>query len=119
MKETVRQLKSACLSCSLQRDSTGTQDRGDGGTAAARNESSSSAIQEMQVKMTKMSNNLKNAHTKIKDLQGQVELLSQLSMKDVKEIVDKKVDNLSEIINKFNSNCLTECPLVNSPIRKS
>lgn len=118
MKETVKQLKTVCLSCSFQTDSIETQHRGDGGTRTPRNESSS-AIQEMQIKMTKMSNSLRNAHTKIKDLEGQVELLSQLNMKTVKEIVDKKVDNISEIITKFNSNCVTECPLVNAPIRKS
>ncbi|KAF4080959.1 hypothetical protein AMELA_G00155260 [Ameiurus melas] len=115
MKETVKQLKSACLSCSFQRDSIGTQRRGDGGTAAPRNESSSNAIQEMKVKMNKMSNSLKNAHTQIKDLQGQVELLSPLR-ETVKETGDKNVDNMSEKIPKPNSNCVTECPLVNAPI---
>lgn len=119
MKETVKQLKSACLSCSLQRDSSETQHRGDGGTLVLGNESTSSAVQEMQVKMTKMSNSLKNAHTRIKDLQGQVELLSHLNMNKVKEIVDRKVENISEIITKINGNCNSNCPLVNSPIRKS
>ncbi|KAB5565994.1 hypothetical protein PHYPO_G00247960 [Pangasianodon hypophthalmus] len=90
MKETVRQLKSACLSCSLQRDSTETQYRGDGGATAPKNKNSSNAIQEMQVKMTKMSNSLKNAHTHIKDLQGKFEMLRHPNM--------------------------TECPLINSPI---
>lgn len=119
LKETVKQLRSACLSCSLQRDSAETQYRGGGGTTAPRNESENNAIQEMQVKMNKMSNSLKNAHTKIKDLQGQVELYSHLNINKVKEIVDNKVDNISEIITKINSNCKTECPLVNAPIRKS
>ncbi|MCI4382183.1 hypothetical protein PGIGA_G00260360 [Pangasianodon gigas] len=90
MKETVRQLKSACLSCSLQRDSTETQHRGDGGATAPKNKNSSNAIQKMQVKMTKMSNSLKNAHTHIKDLQGKLETLRHPNM--------------------------TECPLINSPI---
>lgn len=124
MKETVRELKSACLSCSLQSDSTETQHRGDSGTSTATitttgNESSNNAMQEMRVKMTKMSTSLKNAHTKIKDLQGQLELISHLNMTKVNEIMDKKVDNISEIITKMNGNCRTECPLVNAPIRKS
>lgn len=119
LKETVKQLKSVCLSCSLQRDNSETQHRGDGETTALGSESSNSAVQEMQGKMTKMSNSLKNAHTRIKELQGQVELLSHLNMNEVKEIVDKKVENISEIITKINSNCNSNCPLVNSPIRKS
>lgn len=108
MKDTVRQLKSACLSCALQRDSTGIQYRGDGGTTTPRNESSRNAIKEMKVKMTKMSTSLKNAHTQIKDLQGQVEQLRDI--KKVMEIVGTKVDN---------SSCLTECPFLNAPLRKS
>ncbi|TSK13561.1 Fibroleukin [Bagarius yarrelli] len=116
MKETVRQLRSACLSCSLQRDSIETQPSGHGGTTTPRNVSSSNDILEMQVKMTKMSNSLKNAHTKIKDLQGQVEVFSHLDLKKAKEIMGKKEHNFSEINSKFNSSCVTECPVVNSPL---
>ncbi|GAA6086835.1 fibrinogen-like 2a [Tachysurus ichikawai] len=116
MKETVRQLKSACLSCSLQRDSSETQHRGDGGTTTPRNENSSDAFQELQGKITKMSTSLKNAHTRIKDLQGQVEQLSHLNTKNVKEMMGQKSDNNSEIFTKFNSSCLTKCPAENAAI---
>ncbi|XP_058263382.1 fibrinogen-like 2a [Hemibagrus wyckioides] len=115
MKETVRQLKSACLSCSLQRDSTETQNRGDGETTTPKNESSRDIIREMQVKMSKMSSGLKNAHIRIKDLRGQVELLSHFNMNNVKEMMGQKVDNISELSIKFNRNCSNECPVVTGP----
>ncbi|KAI5614932.1 fibroleukin precursor, partial [Silurus asotus] len=93
LKETVKQLKSACLSCSLQRDDVGAEDRGDGGIRAPRNESASNSIKEMQNKMNKMSNSLKNAHTQIKDMKENVKQLSE------------------------NCNgCKTACPQVNAPL---
>lgn len=119
MKETVRQLKSACLSCSLQRDSTETQNRGDGETTTPKNESSRDIIREMQMKMSKMSSGLKNAHIRIKDLRGQVELLSQFNMNNVKEMMGQKVDNISGLFIKFNHSCSNECPVVTGPQRKS
>ncbi|KAF5901668.1 fibroleukin [Clarias magur] len=116
MKETVRQLKSACLSCSFQSDSVQTQQRRDGGTTPPNNVSLNNDIQEMQVKITKMSNKLKNAYTQIKDLQGQVEQLKHINMEKVNEMVDKKVDNISEIITKLNSSCSNACPQVKGPL---
>ncbi|KAI4897825.1 hypothetical protein NFI96_007262 [Prochilodus magdalenae] len=97
LKETVSQLRSACLECrqqadqSLRADSIKTeakekQGRGDGGTTAPRNSSSGNeVIQEMQQKMKRMSTSLKNA-------QGQISILQKR--------VDSKVPNVT---------CSTEC----------
>ncbi|XP_062855221.1 fibrinogen-like 2a [Trichomycterus rosablanca] len=115
LKETVRQLKSACLGCSLQGDSA-EDGRGDGGARAPKNGSSNNAIQEMQVKMSKMSNSLKNARTQINQLQGRLDAHDQLAMKEVEHIVDKKVENITGVITKLSSSCSTACPLEQGPI---
>ena len=131
LKETVRQLRSACLECSQQADqsllkdstevrSKEDQGRGDGGTRAPKNSSSSNnVIQEMQLKMNRMSTSLKNARGQITVLQGRLDLLDGLGLKNVEEVVDSRVANITGVIDKLSSSCSTQCAAMSSPQRKS
>ncbi|KAL7867537.1 hypothetical protein SRHO_G00089210 [Serrasalmus rhombeus] len=127
LKETVRQLRSACLECSQQADQSllkhstvarlkEDQSRGDGGTRAPKNSSTSNdVIQEMQTKMNRMSISLKNARGQITVLQGRLDLLDGLNLKNVEEVVDSRVSNITGVIDKLSSSCSTQCAAMGSP----
>lgn len=124
LKETVNRLKSSCLECSLQqadlnlqKDSgdpptnSAEQSRGDISTKVYRNGNSSDneIVQNMQVKMNRMSISLKNARAQINTLQGRLEDLNLLNLQNVEDIVDRKVENITGVVNKISSTC-THCP---------
>ncbi len=124
LKETVNRLKSSCLECSsqqvdlnLQKDSgdpptnSAEQSRGDTSTRVYRNgnNSDNDIVQHMQVKMNRMSISLKNARSQINSLQGRLEELNLLDLQNVEDIVDRKVENITGIVNKISSTC-TNCP---------
>ncbi|XP_066523183.1 fibrinogen-like 2a [Hoplias malabaricus] len=121
LKETVRQLRSACLDCIPQADvsearSQDDQGRGDAGSRTPMNDSSGNdIIQEMQQKMTRMSISLKNARGQIHSLQARLDLLDGLNLKNVEEVVDNRVANLTGVIKKLSSSCTTECAAVGPP----
>lgn len=68
-----------------------------------------------QVKLNRMSTSLRNARNQISSLQGRLERLSLLNMDNVQAIVDKRVENITGVVNKLSSTCTTECPAVASP----
>ncbi|KAL0967224.1 hypothetical protein UPYG_G00249410 [Umbra pygmaea] len=139
LKETVNRLRRDCLECrhqadqSLQKDSeeapgtvgtgigpegTGDEERGgetsrDTGTIKGDVGANSNSVSEMKAKMSKMSNSLRNARTQITDLQGRVEKMSLLNLKNVEAIVDSKVENISGMVNKLSTTCSTQCALTN------
>lgn len=127
LKETVNQLRSACLECSQQADQsplrdgtkTRTQDTGDGGTTASRNgNTGNDVIQEMQLKMTRMSASLKNARGQITVLQSRLDKMHSLDLKDVEEVVDSRVANISGM-NNLSTSCSTQCAATGSLQRKA
>lgn len=76
---------------------------------------SPSTMQEMQVKLNKMSASLRNARSQISALQGRLEGLNLLNMDNVQAMVDRKVENITGVVNKLSSTCTTQCAVQNSP----
>lgn len=68
-----------------------------------------------QVKLNKMSASLRNARTQISALQGRLEGLSLLNMDNVQEVVDRRVENITGMVNKLSSTCTTQCAVQNTP----
>ncbi|XP_051543850.1 fibroleukin-like [Myxocyprinus asiaticus] len=124
LKETVNRLKSSCLECSsqkmdlnLQKDSgdppAGSAEQGRGDTSTRvywnGNDSNNNIVQDMKLKMNRMSNSLKNARVQINSLQGRLEELNLLNLENVEAIVDRKVENITGIVNKIGSTCTSQC----------
>ncbi|XP_019948011.2 fibrinogen-like 2a isoform X2 [Paralichthys olivaceus] len=76
---------------------------------------SPSTMQEMQVKLNRMSTSLRNARSQISALQGRMEGLNLLNMDNVQAMVDRRVENISGVVNKLSSTCTTQCAARNSP----
>uniref|UniRef100_A0A1A8PXV3 Fibrinogen-like 2 n=1 Tax=Nothobranchius pienaari TaxID=704102 RepID=A0A1A8PXV3_9TELE len=74
-----------------------------------------STMQEMQVKLNRMSASLRNARNQISALQGRLEELNLLNMDNVQAMVDRRVENITGVVNKLSSNCNTQCAVQNSP----
>lgn len=129
LKETVNKLKSACQECRKQADRDLQKDSGEvvpldqpargdnheGGDRGQELQSTSTQVKEMQTKMNRMSNSLKNAHNQINTMQGKLEELNLLNKDNVEAIVDNKVENITTVINNLNSKCSSACPVQTSP----
>ncbi|XP_026219498.1 fibrinogen-like 2a isoform X2 [Anabas testudineus] len=76
---------------------------------------SPSTMQEMQVKLNKMSASLRNARSHITSLQGRLEKLNLLNMDNVQAMVERQVENLTGVVNKLSSTCTNQCAVQNSP----
>lgn len=76
---------------------------------------SPSNMQEMQVKLNRMSASLRNARSQISALQGRLEGLNLLNVDNIKAMVDRRVENITGTVNKLNSDCVTQCPVQTSP----
>ncbi|XP_062239000.1 fibrinogen-like 2a [Platichthys flesus] len=76
---------------------------------------SPSSMQEMQVKLNRMSASLRNARGQISALQGRMEGINLLNMDNVKAMVDGRVQNITGVIDKLSSTCTTGCPSHNTP----
>ncbi|XP_077356118.1 fibrinogen-like 2a [Festucalex cinctus] len=74
-----------------------------------------SSMQEMQVKLNRMSVSLRNARNQIATLQGRMEGLNLLNMDNVQSMVDRRVENITGVVNKLSSTCTTQCAVQNSP----
>lgn len=70
---------------------------------------SPSSMQEMQVKLNRMSASLRNARNQISAVQGRLEGLNLLNMDNVQAMVDRRVENISGVVNKLSSTCTTQC----------
>lgn len=77
---------------------------------------SPSSMQEMQVKLNRMSTSLRNARSQISAMQGRLEGLNLLNMDNVQAMVDRRVENITGVVNKLSSTCTTQCAVVqNTP----
>ncbi|XP_077400536.1 fibrinogen-like 2a [Vanacampus margaritifer] len=74
-----------------------------------------SSMQEMQVKLNRMSVSLRNARNQIATLQGRMEGLNLLNMDNVQSMVDRRVENITGVVNKLSSTCTTQCAVQNAP----
>lgn len=115
-------MKISCQECSSQKMNV-QKDSGDppAGNAESRgdiatrvynngNVSNNDIVQDMQVKMNRMSNSLKNARVQINSLQGRLEEINLLNLDNVEEIVDRKVENITGMVNKISRTCTSQCP---------
>ncbi|XP_077566122.1 fibrinogen-like 2a [Stigmatopora nigra] len=75
----------------------------------------SSNMQEMQVKLNRMSVSLRNARNQISTLQGRMEGLNLLNMDNVRSMVDRRVENITGVVNKLSSTCNTQCAVQTTP----
>lgn len=66
-----------------------------------------------------MSASLRNARSQISALQGRLEGLNLLNIDNLQAMVDRKVENITGVVNKLSSTCTTACPVQNSPQCKS
>ncbi|XP_056280653.1 fibrinogen-like 2a [Pseudoliparis swirei] len=76
---------------------------------------SPSSMQEMQVKLNKMSASLRNARNQISAVQGRLEGLNLLNMDNVQAMVDRRVENITGVVNKLSSTCTNQCAVQNTP----
>uniref|UniRef100_UPI0037E7F437 fibrinogen-like 2a n=1 Tax=Semicossyphus pulcher TaxID=241346 RepID=UPI0037E7F437 len=76
---------------------------------------SPSTMQEMQVKLNRMSASLRNARNQISTLLGRVEGLNLLNVDNVQAMVDRRVENITGVVNKLSSTCTTQCAVQNTP----
>ena len=67
-----------------------------------------------QVKLKRMSTSLRNARNQISVLQGRLEGLNLLNMDNVKAMMDRKVENITGMVNKLSSTCTTQCAVQGS-----
>ncbi|MEQ2186581.1 hypothetical protein GOODEAATRI_030108 [Goodea atripinnis] len=76
---------------------------------------SPSSMQEMQMKLNRMSASLRNARSQISALQGRLEGLNLLNIDNVQAMVDRQVENITGLVNKLSSSCTTQCAAQSSP----
>lgn len=62
-----------------------------------------------------MSTSLRNARSQISALHGRLEGLNLLNMDNVQAFVDKRVENITGVVNKLSSTCTSQCAVQNSP----
>ncbi|XP_068611427.1 fibrinogen-like 2a [Brachionichthys hirsutus] len=109
-----------------QQDGSSQEERGDGivpgapadiatGQSPNFGKNAPSSMQEMQVKLNRMSASLRNARSQISALQGRLEGLNLLNMDNVQALVDRHVENITGVVNKLSSTCTNACPVQNSP----
>uniref|UniRef100_H3DMC2 Fibrinogen-like 2a n=1 Tax=Tetraodon nigroviridis TaxID=99883 RepID=H3DMC2_TETNG len=107
LKEVVNKLRSGCQDC-----------RGAGSNGPAGNQKNTPVpnnLQEMQVKLNRMSVSLRNARSQISALHGRLEGLNLLNINNVQAMVKTQVENITSAVNKLSSTCNTACPVQNSP----
>ncbi|KAA0721076.1 Fibroleukin Fibrinogen-like protein 2 pT49 [Triplophysa tibetana] len=129
LKETVNRMKISCQECGsqkmdVQKDSGdplsgNAESRGDIATRVYNNGnvSNNDIVQDMQVKMNRMSNSLKNARVQINSLQGRLEEINLLNLDNVEEIVDRKVENITGMVNKISRTCTSQ--LINNSLNRN
>lgn len=123
MKISCQECSSRQVDVNLQKDSGdptnggSEQSRGDTSTRVYQNgnDSNNDIVQDMRVKMNRMSISLKNARGQINTLQGRLEELNLLNLQNVEDIVDRKVENITGMVNKISSTCTSHCPKDNHP----
>uniref|UniRef100_H3A3W7 Fibrinogen like 2 n=1 Tax=Latimeria chalumnae TaxID=7897 RepID=H3A3W7_LATCH len=120
LKETVNKMKISCLECKQQADANTQQDSteqevNDSGAPPASDKKVDTKVKELQDKLNKVSNSLKNARNQINVLQGRLEEMSLLNINNVENYVDSKVANLTSVVDSLENRCCSNCAAVQPP----
>ncbi|XP_006882736.1 PREDICTED: fibroleukin [Elephantulus edwardii] len=111
LKELVSHLQKSCQDCKLQADDNG--DPGRNGllvpSTGAPREAADNRVRELESEVNKLSSELKNAKEEIDGLQGRLEKLNLVNMNSIENYVDRKVANLTFVINRLDGRCSSNC----------
>ncbi|XP_062437616.1 fibroleukin [Rhea pennata] len=116
LKEAVNKLRKCCQDCKLQADDNQERDSSnefllpDAETPAENSKIQDNRVKELQSKVNRMSTSLKNAKSQIQTLQGRLEKMSLINMNNVENYVDRKVANLTFVVNSLDNRCSSKCP---------
>ncbi|XP_004702672.1 fibroleukin [Echinops telfairi] len=112
LKEMVNHLKKSCQDCRLQADDTGEPGRSGllvPSPGAPPGEAADGRVQELESEVNKLSSDLKTAKEEIDGLQGRLQTLSRLNMNNIESYIDRKVANLTVVVNSLDGKC-SSCP---------
>ncbi|XP_006834424.1 PREDICTED: fibroleukin [Chrysochloris asiatica] len=111
LKEMVNNMKKSCQDCRLQADDSG--DPGRSGLLEPSTETpgevADKKVRELESEVNKLSSDLKNAKEEINGLQGRLEKLNLINMNNVENYVDRKVANLTFVVNSLDGKCSSKC----------
>ncbi|KAM6201965.1 fibroleukin [Rhynchocyon petersi] len=113
LKELVSHLQKSCQDCKLQADDTGEPSRHGllvPSTGAPAEVEADNRVKELESEVNKLSSELKNAKEEIDGLQGRLEKLNLVNMNNIENYVDRKVANLTFVVNSLNGKCSSNCP---------
>uniref|UniRef100_A0A8C5RZR6 Fibrinogen like 2 n=1 Tax=Laticauda laticaudata TaxID=8630 RepID=A0A8C5RZR6_LATLA len=111
LKEMVNTLQKSCQDCKLQADDHQHKDNNDFQPAGPANQSmvQDNRVTDLQDKVTKLSENLKNAKNQIHTLHGRLEQMNLVNMNNVESYVDDRVANLTFFVNSLDVKCSSQC----------
>ncbi|XP_039219776.1 fibroleukin [Crotalus tigris] len=117
LKETVNSLKKSCQDCKLQADDHREKESNDFLPPGAGGPANQSVVQDnrvtdLQDKVSKLSESLKNAKSQIHTLHGRLEKMNLVNMNNVENYVDNKVANLTFFVNTLDLKCSSQCAAV-------
>ncbi|MFT7816929.1 fibroleukin-like [Arapaima gigas] len=115
LKEELNKLRRSCLEYQPQAD----QHHHKGPSLSPGPQIPTTNLQEMQAKITWMSNSVMDTRTKIDDLQGRLEHLDLVDLKNVETMVDNKVADISVQLKQLSSKCAGPCPNKPEPLMAS
>lgn len=112
LKEIVNSLKKSCQDCKLQADDN--RDPGRNGLllpgTEAQGEAGDNRVRELESEVNRLSSDLKHAKEEIDGLQGRLEKLNLVNMNNIENYVDRKVANLTFVVNSLDGKCSSKCP---------
>ncbi|KAM6437554.1 fibroleukin [Liasis olivaceus] len=119
LKEMVNSLKKSCQDCKLQADDNQEKDNNEFQPPDTDGPTNHSKIQDnrvtdLQEKVSKLSDSLKNAKNQIHTLHGRLEKMNLINMNNVENYVDNKVANLTFFVNSLDVKCSSQCPAIES-----
>ncbi|XP_007436463.1 fibroleukin [Python bivittatus] len=119
LKEMVNNLKKSCQDCKLQADDNQEKNSNEFLPPDTDGPTNHSKIQDnqgtdLQEKVSKLSDSLKNAKNQIHTLHGRLEKMNLINMNNVENYVDNKVANLTFFVNSLDVKCSSQCPAIES-----
>ncbi|XP_063164145.1 fibroleukin [Candoia aspera] len=114
LKEMVNDLKKSCQDCKLQADDNQDKENNEflpPGMDGPTNQSKiqDNRVMDLQDKVSKLSDSLKNAKNQIHTLHGRLEKMNLINMNNVENYVDNKVANLTFFVNSLDVKCSSQC----------
>nr|XP_023666271.1 fibroleukin [Paramormyrops kingsleyae] len=115
LRTTVDQLRNSCQACGPRADRSMQGDRAEVPGPDSEHGRQGPSVREMQAKMSRMSNSLRNARSQIGSLQGRLEELTLLNMENVEAMMNSKVQNLTGALKQLSYSCSSQCSAQASP----